>query len=214
MATRATYKIDGMTFYCHWDGYPAGAAGRFVNAIAALTKAADEKALDIYAEARGGLAFAFIRGNLDAEPTGSHADHGDTEYRYTVTSNKDPAKPQFSIKVEARNLNTGLWNRETESEDLAAWCNRMREDWVAKINAMKAQRNEPAVPREELLEGWPLLVTAKLDDGYGFKSLMVATEDNAKAIAEVAGKKAAFYPESNPNRKGYQRKAEQWAAAA
>lgn len=214
MATRATYKIDNMTFYCHWDGYPAGAAQRFVNAIAALTFANEGKSIDLYGEARGGLPFAFIRGNQDAEPTGSHADHGDTEYRYTVTSNEDLGKPQFTIKVQARNLNNGLWSVVTDGEDLAKWCNAMREGWVTQINSVKAKRNEPPLSREEILEGWEPLVTAHLDDGYGYKRTMIATAAKARGLAEAAGKKAASYPETNCNRAGYQRKADQWGAAA
>lgn len=214
MATRATYQIDGMTFYCHWDGYPAGAAMRFVKAIAALTFANEGKGIEIYGEARGGLPFAFIRGNQDAEPTGSHADHGDTEWRYTVTSNQDPGKPQFTIKVQARNLNNGLWSTVIDGEDLASWCNEMRESWVHQVNLAKTKRGEQPVPREELLEGWEPLVTAKLDDGYGWKREMIATAANAKALAEAAAKQAMGYQETNPNRAGYQRKAEQWGAAA
>jgi len=39
-------------------------------------------------QTRGGLEFAFIRGNGNCEPTDSHEAHEDTEYRYVVTSGK------------------------------------------------------------------------------------------------------------------------------
>jgi hypothetical protein len=85
MATRGTYEIESQTFYCHWDNYPEGGAYRLAKMVEALTQpSADERPLDAIEDRRGGLAFAFIRGNMDAEPTESHEEHGDTEYRYTV----------------------------------------------------------------------------------------------------------------------------------
>lgn len=72
MATRATYQIDGTTFYIHHDGYPEGAAKYF------------EKALIGRHKGSGNFADAFIRANLNAEITASHATHPDTEYRYDV----------------------------------------------------------------------------------------------------------------------------------
>ena len=68
MATRATYEIAGQLFYCHYDGYPAGGVSRLRNMLNAT--------------GRGGAAFNFIRGNVDAEPAESHERHADTEYRY------------------------------------------------------------------------------------------------------------------------------------
>lgn len=72
MATRATYKIDGVCFYIHYDGYMDGAAGYFWNMHHAMGKG------------RGGYAEAFLRGNDLAEFTKSHDWHGDTEYRYDL----------------------------------------------------------------------------------------------------------------------------------
>jgi hypothetical protein len=71
MSTRATYQINGTTFYIHYDGYEAGAAGYFLNMHRCAT-------------GRGGLAERFLRGNELAEITASHEAHGDTEWRYTL----------------------------------------------------------------------------------------------------------------------------------
>jgi len=89
MSTRATYEIEGRTFYIHHDGYPEGAASYLYNMVKALTDVdTTGKNFDIFNHrmCRGGLEFAFIRGNGNAEPTESHDAHGDTEYRYTVST--------------------------------------------------------------------------------------------------------------------------------
>jgi hypothetical protein len=78
MYTRATYlfeagnHVQAVCFYIHYDGYESGAAGYFA---AMLSKGLT----------RGGWAGSFVRANELAEFTGSHASHGDTEYRYTVS---------------------------------------------------------------------------------------------------------------------------------
>jgi len=81
MATRATYQINHRgqwkpktTIYCHWDGYPTGAATYWRKALLAMDSV------------KGGFAEAFLYGNAEsAELTAGHDAHGDTEFRYTVT---------------------------------------------------------------------------------------------------------------------------------
>ena len=41
MGTRATYEIDGAAFYCHFDGYPQGAAVRFAAMVDKLHEVTD-----------------------------------------------------------------------------------------------------------------------------------------------------------------------------
>lgn len=88
MATRATYCFKDVghktTAYIHWDGYPAGAAEYFNNALISKSK--------------GYLATKFIKAN-DAEITQSHEIHGDTEY-------------QYDIELENNNLKAYKVNRE------------------------------------------------------------------------------------------------------
>jgi len=83
MSTRATYQIDYTTFYIHYDGYPEGAAAYFE---AALQYIVDEKPHAI------NFTFADVFHFANAEVceiTKSHDTHGDTEYRYTVTTNTE-----------------------------------------------------------------------------------------------------------------------------
>jgi hypothetical protein len=92
MSTRATYKIDGVCFYIHYDGYREGAAVYFWNMHHAKDK-----------NPRGGNAEAFLRGNELSEFTKNHTVHGDTEYRYDLTGETltvwersgDWGKPKF-----------------------------------------------------------------------------------------------------------------------
>ena len=83
MSTRATYEIDGSIFYIHHDGYPAGAAFYLFNMVKASNAAGNRTGWDVWdsQNCRGGLAFAFISGNGNCEPTDGHDAHGDTEYR-------------------------------------------------------------------------------------------------------------------------------------
>lgn len=75
MSTRATYQINGHTFYIHHDGYPAGAAMYLNNAMEFTSEAPNATFQD-----------DFMRANARAELTESHEAHPDTEYRYTVTT--------------------------------------------------------------------------------------------------------------------------------
>ena len=83
MSTRATYNINGTSFYIHYDGYQEGAAHYFVNMINAFHKPVNEEN-QIYRTANGGYAEAFLRGNNVASFTSSHEEHTDTEFRYTL----------------------------------------------------------------------------------------------------------------------------------
>lgn len=109
MATRATYSVGNTVFYCHYDGYPTGAAERFVNMVKHHVRAdyrPDRYPMD---ELKGGLAFAFVRGNDDAEPAydNSHEGHGDTEWRYMLAVD---AKGEIGIQVTHRpNVMTDEW---------------------------------------------------------------------------------------------------------
>lgn len=77
MSTRATYQIDFARFYIHHDGYPEGAAEYFARALDPANRGQDRAP-------NASLADDFMRANSRAELIEDHADHGDTEYRYTV----------------------------------------------------------------------------------------------------------------------------------
>lgn len=99
MSTRATYKIDGVCFYIHYDGYMDGAAVYFWNMHRARDKG------------RGGYAEAFLRGNDLAEFTESHAAHGDTEYRYDLKGETLTvwARGDWSDAPEFKQVWSGNW---------------------------------------------------------------------------------------------------------
>ncbi|WP_019024063.1 MULTISPECIES: hypothetical protein [unclassified Thioalkalivibrio] len=104
MSTSAIYNIDGQYFYTHWDGYPEGAAVRLFNMIHELTQPARD-GLDEVRDARGGLGFAFVRGNLDAEPHPGSYDTWGAEYLYSVKTGAGPAQ----VVIAPRGRTEGVW---------------------------------------------------------------------------------------------------------
>lgn len=93
MGTRATYEIDGKTFYKHWDGYEVGAASFFWRMVAWPNK-------------RGTMAERFLRAIDDAEFTESRDAHGDTEYHYTIERNKSG---KYELLAENRRFDSNAW---------------------------------------------------------------------------------------------------------
>ena len=129
MATRATYKILDTVFYCHWDGYRAGAAMRFSNMIRQMTGAhPDPNSYKAFIDTRGDADFAFIRGNNDAEPAwqGCHEGHGDTEFRYDVQKNDAHG---FTVRVATRNYGDG-WRAWGAPIPLADFINQHAPDLI------------------------------------------------------------------------------------
>lgn len=184
MATRATYQIGHNTFYCHWDGYPAGAAERFANMIAAMTvAAADGSRLSAIEDRRGGFAFAFIRGNMDAEPTLGHDAHGDTEYRYTLTTKADG-----TAIIEVRERNHDSEFRFSGLYTLDEFINR---NGAGKIVTADESRG----------------------DKYRKPRTIYATEAAAKAIAAGYARIAARFAEGNPNKPIFERMEDIWTDA-
>ena len=90
MSTRATYQIDNTTLYIHHDGYPAGAARKFEQAVKDTIGGKDGKFL-----------LKFMHAHPDAVITKSHAAHGHTAYHYTVTTHSD--QNGIHIKAETEN---------------------------------------------------------------------------------------------------------------
>lgn len=89
MSTRATYEVEGETFYLHHDGYPEGAAskfeaflsGMFVKEQASRFDRAEGKEFEWYQRRK--LHHGFIAGLPRAEESEHHT-HGDTEYQYRI----------------------------------------------------------------------------------------------------------------------------------
>lgn len=132
MSTRATYAFDGLVFYCHFDGYPQGAAERFENMVENMTVpnlAAD--AFFVLKDTKGGPAFNFIRGNDDAEPAykNRHDGHGDTEWRYNLAIDN---KGLMGIQVMKRVDYTDEWRGDFMGE-LTTWFASLGRDNVVRI---------------------------------------------------------------------------------
>ena len=102
MGTRATYKIENVFYYIHWDGYEEGAAGYFLNMLNSYYGLID----GLGRSCNGGMAEAFLRGNNSASFTESHEVHSDTEYQYDVTY-KDG---QYFVEVRAYKFDSDTYH--------------------------------------------------------------------------------------------------------
>lgn len=99
MSTRATYEVDGYTFYIHHDGYPEGAAQYFKQAL----EFAEGRKGNMDYSPNAGFTEDFMRANTRAALTPSHEVHGDTEYQYTVSTEVNALGPyKFHIKAQTR----------------------------------------------------------------------------------------------------------------
>jgi hypothetical protein len=220
MATRATYQIDKTTYYCHWDGYPVGAAHRFANMVAAKTVAADpeRRPVDSKEERRGGMSFAFIRGNMDAEPTEDRDTHGDTEYHYQLVAAGKQGDFDVIVQEPSDDRKPGGdrgW-RTVERVDLADWLNARRAEAVKQNQRIKARYPgdyKDMDPERDALESIPVIVKVKERGDYGYEPVYYATLEQARKIAAREEKLAERYKNDNPNKAVHQRKAEDWAAA-
>ena len=106
MATRATYEIDGQVFYCHYDGYPAGAMERFGRALRRRYR----QRAGFVSSNPGGMPFAFIRGAWDAQPAAGHECHGDTEFRYICYTSPDGVSLRIDMRCFERNKFYAIYN--------------------------------------------------------------------------------------------------------
>jgi hypothetical protein len=116
LATRAVYSFTGFPgdlerhLYLHHDGYPTGAAWRF---MAALRGAADASSF---------LA-SFLRTQHQAEPLASPEQAGDAEYRYRVQLH--PASdPPLRVQCWRRIPGGGSWISRCGPMPLATFIQR------------------------------------------------------------------------------------------
>ena len=107
MSTRATYEIDGEVFYCHYDGYPAGALGRFAEALRMRYRHRNGGCIQ---SNPGGMPYAFIRGAHDAAPAKTHECHGDTEYRYICYTGSDGMTLRIDLRCFERDKFYAIYN--------------------------------------------------------------------------------------------------------
>ena len=187
MSARATYQIEDMTFYCHHDGYPEYAAVRFARMIAAFNVPTVDDSFREIEDRRGSLMFAFVRGNLDAQPTESHDAHGDTEWRYTIRFCQE--QKLWVVSSEARN-----W----EASDTAA---RWRSEQSLPLDQFIAEHGAD-------FEAEPV-VQFHLEGGTH-----IATANAATGIARNLDMQAVRFEGSNPNKARYAARAAAWTEAA
>jgi hypothetical protein len=128
MSTRGTYDINGTRFYCHWDNGPDGAAARFLSMAEANVRPTDRDDYRCLEYGRGGLAFAFIRGNFDAE-TFEGGDTQGAQYHYTLTASTTGA-PRLTVHERD---NDWQWFA-AESLPLRDFINRHRPGHVVLVN--------------------------------------------------------------------------------
>lgn len=217
MATRATYQINSTCFYCHWDGYPTGAAHRFAMMVAALT-VAEADSYRLMEDRRGGFEYAFIRGVLDAEPTDGHDAHGDTEYRYTLKATEGESS---MIHVQERgdgDFRRGFAWRTLFRGELVDWLNEMRaqeERQIADYAKRAPDQCKGVDPKAAALENIPIVVRVIERRDYAATDwVSYATAAEAAKIGEALAAYSARFKDDNPNKADYAKKAEAWRAAA
>jgi len=97
MSTRATYSFGKnrngveVIIYDHYDGYPEGAAVKFMRMIDAASECRNAETIS---------PESFIRGNNNAEIT--HGNHGDTEFHYRLYGK--------TVEVMARKAGDRVWS--------------------------------------------------------------------------------------------------------
>jgi len=187
MSTRATYQIEDMTFYCHHDGYPEYAAVRFARMIAAFNVPAKDDNFREIEDRRGSLMFAFVRGNLDAQPTESHDAHGDTEWRYTIRFCQ--SQKLWTVLSEARN-------------------------WES-VGPASRWRDIQCIPLDQFIADHGADFEAEPVVQFHFESgTHIATAKAAAGIAHNLGMQADRLEDSNPNKARYAARAAAWAGAS
>lgn len=186
MSTRATYQLGDRVLYCHHDGYREGAAWRFGNMIAALTAPNETSPIEATETRRGGIEFAFIRGNLDAMPAwdNSHDGHGDTEWAYTIEESDEHG---LTVRVGRRHTFNGPMEF-MPAAPLAAF-----------VNTFGARFNVPTIVAARPSAFW--------------RRPVLATIENARRIAERERELAARFNDGNPNKASHLAAAEAWEAA-
>lgn len=197
MSTPATYEIEGYIFYCHYDGHPIGAAQKFARMIDAHTLPAGDEALgrSLYADVRGGLAFAFVRANADAEqPFGNRRVGTRSDYHYALSLEDNG---QIIVQVERRTERC-TW-QIVDLEELATWIDRQRTDLcerIAHAHASILANGESA--EEQALVILPVLVRADIVDRIGRAYARYATRSAAEAIVRASGRRIDGSPDSPP----------------
>jgi len=209
MTTRATYIVGDMLFYAHHDGYPTGAAERFARMIDAWYVPTDSHLMEAAEHPAGGLAFAFIRGNLDVQLANSLKDHGDAEFAYVVgqresgkievtvrsRESKEPDRGELSewMAHQQRNLRNDLatyWTDHPEDRPNDVNDGRYTIMQQAALDAAEAIPLIVRIERREHAGTEPRIVYATIDQAARIKHRHAVVASRMGELASPDGKKA------------------------
>jgi len=208
MATPATIQIEDRLFYCHYDGMPTGMAPRLVKTIEALAVplSRTHHRPIVRENARGGLAFAFIRGNLDAEPAPHNSRSGIwADYHYSISSSDTG---ELSVKVERR-TDRSTW-RIIEVRELASWIHNQRSALASQI---RVHAPESTDPNADALVAIPAIVKASACGRRASPRFEYATREQARSYQSRAEGLAGRFSDDNPNHQVCLDQAGYWEAA-
>lgn len=187
MSTSAVYNFPNMSFYCHYDNYQSGAALRLFNMVDAMVKPnADEP--QCYSEGRGGLAFAFIRGNLDAEP---------------CVNTKRGVEYVYSIFEE-----DNIWNVRVQRSD---YDGKIEYVQVMALEEFINTRIENQGKEDDVL---PRVCTVNNPFGHSPNHNLLVVDKDAYEIAVLMQEYSDTFKEGNPNKKSFADKSQHWMKAA
>lgn len=189
MSTRGTYQFENLTFYIHHDNYLEGAARYFYRMIEAsfkVNKSPDGlHPIDTH-NTRGGMEFAFIRGNGNAEFTKSSEEHGDTQFRYIIHMGDNGL---IHLNAQEKHWTDG---------DLVHW-RVIYNDEISEFINQYAETDA-----EKIIYG--------MDVDYSNKCTY-ATLSQAHEVAMAFYSRALLFDVKNPNRASYVRHGCNWKQA-
>lgn len=185
MATPATYAINGVKFYCHWDNNLEGAALRLCSMVQMVTQHEDtHRGLK---DNRGGLPFAFVRGNCDAEPNDANTQSADSHYDITQEGDVYMIKHFVGCKGD---------QRKGPVLDMPL---------VDFINQQHA-KNESAHPNMRLKGLEPVMTVMD----HNSNKPRLTTVRTAELISQQFVKESEQFTPNNPNKAGYLERALAW----
>ena len=142
MATRAVYSFTGFSdplheqptrhFYLDHDGYPAGAAWRFITSLR-------------HSGVAEGLLAAFRHTQPEAIELATLAEAADADYRYALRL-WDGRHPSITVKCWRRHPATSSWHRRCGPLPLEAFIQRFAPGELAKTSELSGAGPDDVTP--------------------------------------------------------------------
>lgn len=205
MSTPATIEINGRIFYCHYDGMPTGMAVRIAKMIDAYNAPVPAQSPDGFASvpARGGIEFAFIRGNLDAEPAPHNSRSGImAQYHYALAQDD---RGEITITVEQR-TSRDTW-RIVSTMEIGVWVGRQRSALATRERLLVGN------PNLDIDAVIPPVVRAHYCGRFASERFEYATRSGAEKLVARNAALAERYGPDNPNHTNCSRAMTAWAKA-